>query len=945
MPAIRRILAVLTVLGLSASAFVPTPAASAAPIAGARPRAAKIRLARPLNGPGAVKALGANAARVARLNRRTTAQMARLLRTDPSVWIDRGGRLHYREPVPPASALSAPSDAGSAAPLAPLEETFALHSKPGSKRVIYLDFDGHVLQDTGWNDGTIPDPVVCPPWNVEGSPDTFGDSERTLIQRVWQRVAEDYAPFDVDVTTEAPLEAAITRDSTGDEYYGMRVLVSPIASYFGNYGGYAYIGVFNDVGDRFKPALVFPEKLGNDEKYIGEAAAHECGHTLGLDHDGTTAGTVYYRGHGSGGTTETGWAPIMGSGYYQNVTQWSRGEYYAANNTQDDLAIISSFGCALRADDHGDNTGAATQVGSGTDVTASGVIASADDLDAVSFVAGAGPLTLTVSPAALGPDLDILAKLYGPQGELVAESNPAGALGANVSATVSEGRYVLVISGTGVGTPLAATPTGYTNYGSLGSWTLLGSVFPIGPVEPPTAAITASPTVGIAPLPVTFDGRDSVDPDGTIVTWAWDFGDGAKATGATASHVYATPGTYHPTLTVTDATGLTGQVSTQVTVSPPPLHVDGLSVSTTRVRGGWSARARVRVVSAGGGPVSGASVRVTWSGPVVGTSVGTTDANGNLTLASRAFRGTGVIGAAIAEVSKPMWIHDAAADTISSASAVLVERRSSRRYARPLTAGLQDEHRVAERQEPVALLHRGAVRGHDRLASREGAHHHHQGRAWHVEVRDQRVHSAEVVAGQDEQPRRRVCLGHAVRVVVPRALEGSDRGRAHRDHPTASRARVVDLLGDPRRHPEVLAVHHVEGRVVLAHGSEGIEADVQLDRGDPRARRGDALDEPGREVKAGGGSGGATLVAREDGLVLLGIVELARNVRRERDLPDTVHDVDEPIGRRGGTEPDARRGRRARRARARSSPHRRRSIRAPGWSLRPGLARHSHTCS
>ncbi len=74
-------------------------------------------------------------------------------------------------------------------------------------------------------------------------------------------------------------------------------------------------------------------------KSCAEAASHEAGHTLGLGHDGANGTqTEYYGGQGSG---NTGWAPIMGVGYDQTVTQWSKGEYANANNTQDDLAIIS----------------------------------------------------------------------------------------------------------------------------------------------------------------------------------------------------------------------------------------------------------------------------------------------------------------------------------------------------------------------------------------------------------------------------------------------------------------------------------------------------------------------------------------------------------------------------------------------------------------------------
>ena len=91
-------------------------------------------------------------------------------------------------------------------------------------------------------------------------------------------------------------------------------------------GGVAYVGIFDNVGDTYKPALVFFDMLGSgNEKYVAEAISHEAGHNMGLNHDGA-AGTGYYQGHGSGAT---GWAPIMGVGYYQPLVQWSKGEYPA----------------------------------------------------------------------------------------------------------------------------------------------------------------------------------------------------------------------------------------------------------------------------------------------------------------------------------------------------------------------------------------------------------------------------------------------------------------------------------------------------------------------------------------------------------------------------------------------------------------------------------------
>ncbi|MBW2273248.1 MAG: CapA family protein [Deltaproteobacteria bacterium] len=74
-------------------------------------------------------------------------------------------------------------------------------------------------------------------------------------------------------------------------------------------------------------------------------------------------------------------------------------------------------------------------------------------------------------------------------------------------------------------------------------------------VLPPAASIAATPSVGIAPLQVSFDGSASSDPGGALVDWHWDLGDGATGSGATVSHAYDDPGVYDVTLTVTGSDG------------------------------------------------------------------------------------------------------------------------------------------------------------------------------------------------------------------------------------------------------------------------------------------------------------------------------------------------------------------------------------------------------
>src|SRR5262249_21345332 len=103
--------------------------------------------------------------------------------------------------------------------------------------------------------------------------------------------------------------------------------------------------------------------------------------------------------------------------------------------------------------------------------------------------------------------------------------------------------------------------------------------------QPPTARISASPTSGETPLAVAFSGSGSSDPDGTITSYAWNFGDGTTGTGATTNHTYSAAGTFTAVLTVTDNGNATSTASTTIVATATqinaPTNLTGSSSNRT----------------------------------------------------------------------------------------------------------------------------------------------------------------------------------------------------------------------------------------------------------------------------------------------------------------------------------------------------------------------------
>ena len=218
---------------------------------------------------------------------------------DSSMFVTGTGFVGYADtaewsPVPPAAALS----------VAELPaNVFDLNSRPTSSRVIYLDFDGHTANDPAWASVGFP-AIASAPFDIDGVPSSFSAAEQALIYEVWQRVAEDYRAFDVNITTRDPGLEGIRRTSTVDAAYGQRVVVTPSNFAGGSVIGVALLDVFGSDADH--AAYVFTDVgFKQTAKTMAEAVSHEAGHTFGLSHDGGPLSPNYYDGHGV-------WAPIMG---------------------------------------------------------------------------------------------------------------------------------------------------------------------------------------------------------------------------------------------------------------------------------------------------------------------------------------------------------------------------------------------------------------------------------------------------------------------------------------------------------------------------------------------------------------------------------------------------------------------------------------------------------
>ncbi len=347
----------------------------------------------------------------------------------------------------PGQGRPLPAEIPLAAELAPDLTTLKnLESRPGASKTLYINYWGGTLSGTAWNDSqNSGQDIIYTPYSNDADTNFFSTEDMYNMWLAWEEAAEDYAPFDINVTTKESVYLATPVANR------VQIIATTTDYFYPNAGGVAYVGIFDFPTDYYRTGFTWNAAAGT----LGMTISHEAGHQIGLGHDGTsTAG--YDSGHGA-------WGPIMGAPFNKAYVQWSKGEYSDANNQEDDLNIITGILGSL-ADDAGNSNASATALtlpvtDQEGQITPDGV---SSDIDVYSFYAS-GTSHVEVIP------------LLADEGE-----NRAANLAMNVTLKNAAGSVIASIRSSD-NSPLAPNTNTFVYDGSLTSGTYYLTIDAISP--------------------------------------------------------------------------------------------------------------------------------------------------------------------------------------------------------------------------------------------------------------------------------------------------------------------------------------------------------------------------------------------------------------------------------------------------------------------------------
>jgi len=315
----------------------------------------------------------------------------------------------------------------------------ALQSNSGASKHLFLDFDG------GTSSG-----IYTGQFNLDDQ-SGFNWTERSLIQDVWSYVSEDFAPFNINVTTVLPSVGEVFRVLIGGN--GSERQENPTSGWGP--------GDYTDDSASNNDVYVYSKRIqgwygvnDNLAARFGTTASHEAGHGFGLGHKSTYHAFGAELDEYSDGGAD--WTPIMGGNLSTDRTIWTQPFVALTVDTNaqgsDDYNVLKSE-LGLRSDDHAATFASATYLGTiglNQSLLDTGLLTSISDKDVFRFeVTAAGSYSIAAEVADVGPNLDATLRLYRGDGTVLATASPSDNLDASLFRSLSAGTYYVRVGSQG----------------------------------------------------------------------------------------------------------------------------------------------------------------------------------------------------------------------------------------------------------------------------------------------------------------------------------------------------------------------------------------------------------------------------------------------------------------------------------------------------------------